>query len=207
MPNSTNKANLVTPPPPTTAGALEGIISTSAGSIPCAATGATISLDFTAAAAVVEASVPDGSGTAVISSDGGIVTFELSGTLEATPTAFSVVLEFCNALPGEEIVASVVYSDDEGNEPDLSALDGGWPTPICGEWGVCCALEAEWGRGGRRRGDDVTPRGYSGVFVFCGEWGGRGHGGRIQDTASENPVYITFDAVVWEGVTGGYVCP
>ncbi|CAM9502767.1 unnamed protein product, partial [Hapterophycus canaliculatus] len=112
--------------------ALEDIISTSTDSIPCAATGATVSLDFNAA--VVEASVGDALGAAVIGSDGSSVIFELSGTLEGTPTAFSVVLEFCDEAPGTEIVSSVAYADDEGNEPDLSALEGDWATvPACGE--------------------------------------------------------------------------
>ncbi|CAM9935251.1 unnamed protein product [Scytosiphon promiscuus] len=110
--------------------ALEGIISTSEGSVPCAATGATMSLGFNAA--VAEASVGDGSGTAIVSDDGSSVTFELSGTLEATPTEFSVVLEFCEEAPGNVVVRFGTYYDDQGNLPSLSELVGDWatvPTP------------------------------------------------------------------------------
>lgn len=110
---------------------------TTATVIPCTATGATVTMEFNAA--VAEASVADGLGTAVIGggADGGsTVTFELSDTPEATPTEFSVVLEFCDEVAGDEIVASVAYSDVEGNQPDLSALQGGWATvPACGTRG------------------------------------------------------------------------
>ncbi|CAM9935183.1 unnamed protein product [Scytosiphon promiscuus] len=130
--------------------ALEGIISNSAGSVPCAATGAIISLVFNAA--VAGASVGDGSGTATISADGSTVIFELSGTLEATPTDFSVVLDVCEGAPGDEVVSVVTYTDDEGNMPDLSALEGNYATvPTCREWvggGFLVVRVGEGGEGG-----------------------------------------------------------
>lgn len=48
--------------------------------------------------------------------------------LEANPTDFEALLDYCASTPGADIVVSATYSDNEGNTPDLSALQGVVPT-------------------------------------------------------------------------------
>ncbi|CAM9666168.1 unnamed protein product [Ectocarpus sp. 4 AP-2014] len=104
--------------------ALEDIVSASGGSVPCAATGATVTVQFNGM--VTEATVDGG----VATYDGGDVVFTVDD-LEATPTNFEVWLDWCGQPEGAEIIASVSYADDEGNTPDLSALEGWAVVPVC----------------------------------------------------------------------------
>eukprot|EP00752_Nemacystus_decipiens_P002185 g2080.t1 len=108
--------------------ALDEIISTTAGSIPCAATGAVLTVEFNAV--VTAASVEGGS---VPTSDvgGSVVVFEVPN-LEDTPTSFEVVLDTCGETEGTPIVASVSYVDDEGDKtPDLTSIEGAGVVPTC----------------------------------------------------------------------------
>ncbi|CBJ26488.1 similar to collagen [Ectocarpus siliculosus] len=104
--------------------ALDDIVSTSGGSVPCAATGATVTVQFNGM--VTEATVDGG----VATYDGGDVVFTVDD-LEATPTNFEVWLDWCGQPEGAEVIASVSYADDEGNTPDLSALEGEAVVPVC----------------------------------------------------------------------------
>ncbi|CAM9611714.1 unnamed protein product [Ectocarpus sp. 8 AP-2014] len=104
--------------------ALEDIVSASGGSVPCAATGATVTVQFNGM--VTEATVDGG----VATYDGGDVVFTVDD-LEATPTNFEVWLDWCGQPEGAEVIASVSYADDEGNTPDLSALEGWAVVPVC----------------------------------------------------------------------------
>ncbi|CAM9783140.1 unnamed protein product [Ectocarpus fasciculatus] len=76
--------------------------------------------------------------------DGGEVVFTVDD-LEATPTDFEVTLGWCDQPECAEVIASVSYADDEGNTPDLSALEGSAVVPdceICGEWDGTCPEDA-----------------------------------------------------------------
>lgn len=106
--------------------ALAGIVSASGGSVPCAATGATVTVQFNG---MVTGATVDGG---VATYNGGEVVFTV-GDLEATPTNFEVSLDWCGQPAGGEIVASVSYADDEGNTPDLSSLEGSAVVPTCGK--------------------------------------------------------------------------
>ncbi|CAN0057619.1 unnamed protein product, partial [Ectocarpus fasciculatus] len=105
--------------------ALAGIVSASGGSVPCAATSAKVTVQFNG---VVTGATVDGSGSATYN-DGEVV-FTVDN-LEATPTNFEVSLNWCGQPEGGEIIASVSYADDEGNTPDLSALEGSAVVPTC----------------------------------------------------------------------------
>lgn len=84
-------------------------------------------------APVVGARVGDGLGFATIGSDRSTVVFDVS-TLEDNLVDFEATLDLCGSPGGAEVVASVSYSDNEGNTPDLSVLESGLPTlPACGE--------------------------------------------------------------------------
>eukprot|EP00904_Undaria_pinnatifida_P002780 jgi/Undpi1/12502/HiC_scaffold_5.g02173.m1 len=94
--------------------ALENILSSSGGTvIDCPSTGASVTIEF---------GVPIDS-TASGSFSGSTVTFSASD-LESTPTDFDVLLDVCGEVPGGSIVVSATYTDDQGNDPDLSALTG-----------------------------------------------------------------------------------
>ena len=94
--------------------ALENILSSSGGTvIDCPSTGASVTIEF---------GVPIDS-TASGSFSGSTVTFSASD-LESTPTDFDVILDVCGEVPGGSIVVSATYTDDQGNDPDLSALTG-----------------------------------------------------------------------------------
>ncbi|CAM9269506.1 unnamed protein product, partial [Ectocarpus fasciculatus] len=84
---------------------------------------------------VTAASVDGG----IASVDGGEVVFTVDD-LEATPTDFEVTLGWCDQPEGAEVIASVSYADDEGNTPDLSALEGSAVVPDCGPppFVYCC---------------------------------------------------------------------
>ncbi|CAM9675201.1 unnamed protein product, partial [Ectocarpus fasciculatus] len=105
--------------------ALEDIVSASGGSVPCAATGATVAVQFNGM--VTEATVDGG----VATYDGGDVVVFTVDDLEATPTNFEVWLDLCGQPEGGEVIASVSYADAEGNTPDLSALEGEAVVPVC----------------------------------------------------------------------------
>jgi len=113
-------------------GALTGILSKSEGSIPCPSTYPTVTVEFNAV--VVAASVDDTLGSATIGSDGSTVVFDVS-SLEDNAVGFTAALDHCGATNHtDDIVASVSYSDNEGNAPDLSALEGVSATgPTCRE--------------------------------------------------------------------------
>ena len=81
--------------------------------IDCPSTGASVTIEF---------GVPIDS-TASGSFSGSTVTFSASD-LESTPTDFDVLLDVCGEVPGGSIVVSATYTDDQGNDPDLSALTG-----------------------------------------------------------------------------------
>ncbi|CAB1100563.1 unnamed protein product [Ectocarpus sp. CCAP 1310/34] len=116
--------------------ALEDIVSASGGSVPCAATGATVTVQFNGM--VTEATVDGG----VATYDGGDVVFTVDD-LEATPTNFEVWLDWCGQPEGAEVIASVSYADDEGNTPDLSALEGWAVVPVCdGKCSVYAACQS-----------------------------------------------------------------
>ncbi|CAM9206965.1 unnamed protein product, partial [Ectocarpus sp. 8 AP-2014] len=104
--------------------ALAGILSASGSSVPCAATGATVTVEFNG---MVTGATVDGG---VATYDGGDVVFTVDD-LEATPTDFEVSLDWCGEPEGGEIIASVSYADDEGNTPDLSPLQGSAVVPTC----------------------------------------------------------------------------
>lgn len=62
----------------------------------------------------------------VVAADPGVinrdtVTFNVDD-LEAMPTDFAIILDLCDAEVGDAVVLSVNYTDDQGNDPDLSAL-------------------------------------------------------------------------------------
>lgn len=99
----------------TNPGALDDIIDTSAGSIPCKASNAVITVEFNGM--VTDASVEGG----LASYAGSEAIFEVPD-LEAIPTSFSVVLDTCAEADGDQVVASASYVDDDGNTPDLDPL-------------------------------------------------------------------------------------
>lgn len=120
-----------------TPGAVGDIIE-STTNIPCPATGATITFEFSAGVVAVSASVDDALGSATVGSDGSTVVFDVS-SLEDKPTLFAAVLDFCADPGGSYFAASVSYSDDEGNTPDLSSLLVFLAAlPTCGEFGGEC---------------------------------------------------------------------
>lgn len=83
-------------------------------------------------ALVVGARVGDGLGIATIGSDRSTVVFDVS-TLEDNLVVFDATLNHCGTA-GADVVASVSYSDNEGNTPDLSVLESASATvPTCGE--------------------------------------------------------------------------
>eukprot|EP00903_Cladosiphon_okamuranus_P021746 g19994.t2 len=95
--------------------AVNDIVRTSAGSIPCEATNAVVILEFNGK--VTSASVEGGSASYV----GNEVTFEVPD-LEATPTRFSVVVDTCAETPRSQIVANAFYVDDYNNSPNMDYL-------------------------------------------------------------------------------------
>lgn len=96
----------------------------------CPSTGATVTITFSVPVAC------SASGSVV----GTTVTFSASD-LESTPTNFDVLLDLCSEVPGGSVVVSANYTDDQGNNPDLSSLTGlmvgsggscvAPPTPLC----------------------------------------------------------------------------
>ncbi|CAN0524753.1 unnamed protein product, partial [Ectocarpus sp. 12 AP-2014] len=108
---------------------LDEIVSTSVDSIPCAATGAVITVELngmvTAASSGEGGSVP-----ATVAEGGNVVIFEVPN-LEATPTSFEVVLDTCGETEGGAIVADVSYVDEEDNEPDLTSIEVAGVVPTC----------------------------------------------------------------------------
>jgi len=94
--------------------------------------------------AVMAASVNDTLGSAVVGSDGSTVVFEVP-SLEENVVGFVAVLDFCGKAAGTDTVASVSYSDSEGNVPDLSTLQGAWTTgPTCREFWDLCRKEIKY---------------------------------------------------------------
>ena len=81
--------------------------------IECPSTGASVTIEF---------SVPIDSTTSG-SFSGSTVTFS-APDLESNPTEFDITLDVCGEVPGDSIVVSATYTDDQGNDPDLSALTG-----------------------------------------------------------------------------------
>ncbi|CAN0522881.1 unnamed protein product, partial [Ectocarpus sp. 12 AP-2014] len=108
---------------------LDEIISASVDSIPCAATGAVITVEFngmvTAASGGEGGSIP-----ATVAEGGNVVVFEVPN-LEGTPTSFEVVLDTCGETEGGAIVADVSYVDEEDNEPDLTSIEVAGVVPTC----------------------------------------------------------------------------
>lgn len=103
-----------------------------AGGILCPATDATFAIEFNAQ--VVSAYVDDALGGASVGSDGSTVVLDVPD-LEDNTVRLAVVLDYCGRAGDADVVASVSYSDTEGNTPDLSALQGSWPTGSpCGEF-------------------------------------------------------------------------
>ncbi|CAN0192595.1 unnamed protein product [Ectocarpus sp. 6 AP-2014] len=108
---------------------LDEIVSTSVGSIPCAATDAVITVDFNAM--VTAASGGEGGSVhASVAEGGNVVVFEVPN-LEATSTSFEVVLDTCGETEGGAIVADVSYVDEEDNEPDLTSIEVAGVVPTC----------------------------------------------------------------------------
>lgn len=107
----------------------------SAGSIPCESTNAAVTVAFNG---VITAASVEG-GTASFAGNEAI--FDVPN-LEATPTSFTVVLDTCAELDGEQVVAAASYADDEANVPDLSLLlsTGVVTNGFCddGVWGLDC---------------------------------------------------------------------
>ncbi|CAM9563847.1 unnamed protein product [Sphacelaria rigidula] len=100
--------------------ALAAILSGAGGSvIPCPSTNAVIVVDF-GDIRVSSATTSANGGTAEVS--GSMVTFKV-GSLEANLAEFTALLDTCAERAGADAVASVSYMDDEGNDPDLSAVD------------------------------------------------------------------------------------
>ncbi|CAM9548151.1 unnamed protein product [Sphacelaria rigidula] len=100
--------------------ALAAILSGAGGSvIPCPSTNAEIVVDF-GDISVSSATTSTNGGTAEVS--GSMVTFKV-GSLEANLAEFTVLLDTCAERAGADAVVSVSYVDDEGNDPDLSAVD------------------------------------------------------------------------------------
>lgn len=101
--------------------ALEAILSGAAGSvIPCPSSNAVITLDF-GDIAVASATTTAANGEAEVS--GNTVTFMVSD-LEASLTEFTVLLDSCTERAGAAAVVTVLYTDEEGNVPDLSVVSG-----------------------------------------------------------------------------------
>lgn len=106
--------------------ALEGILSSLSGIVACPATDASITLEFDAV--VADGSVTGaGSGSSYAISPPSSITYTVPD-LENNPTDFEALLDYCLSTPGMDIVVSASYSDNEGNTPDLSALQGVVPT-------------------------------------------------------------------------------
>lgn len=124
--------------------ALTEIIDSTDNSIPCASTGAVVTVDFNAD--ITDATVT--SGDAVFG--GSQVVFEVPD-LEATPTTFSVVLTTCDSVVGGAVVASVTYADDQLNVPDRSSVEAEGVVPDCGE-------SIEWLVVGWRESNQTQPR-------------------------------------------------
>ena len=95
------------------------------GADPCPSTGVALTIDFNAL--VVSTASPPDSDIADTT-----VTFNVDD-LEANPTTFEVLLNTCDFPEGDAIVASVTYADDQGNSPDMSAVENNGVAPECGE--------------------------------------------------------------------------
>ena len=123
-------------------GALAEILDSTAGAVPCPSTGVVLTIDFNAL--VVSAPSPPDSDIADTT-----VTFNVDD-LEGNPTTFEVLLDTCDFAEGDAIVASVAYADDQGNSPDMSAMEGNGVVPGCGEQGAAEAhAGVELGEGKR----------------------------------------------------------
>ncbi|CAN0246410.1 unnamed protein product, partial [Pylaiella littoralis] len=104
--------------------ALADIIDNTENSIPCASTGAVVTVDFNAD--IADATVTTGSATV----SGSQVVFEVPN-IEATDTTFAVVLDTCDSAEGAAIVASVTYADDAANAPDMSSIEAEGVVSAC----------------------------------------------------------------------------
>eukprot|EP00904_Undaria_pinnatifida_P000567 jgi/Undpi1/10510/HiC_scaffold_29.g12960.m1 len=92
------------------------------GSILLSSAGTVIEYPSTSASVTIEFSVPIDS-NASGSFNGSTVTF-FASDLESTPTGFDVILDVCGQIPGDSIVVSATYTDNKGNDPDLSSVTG-----------------------------------------------------------------------------------
>eukprot|EP00904_Undaria_pinnatifida_P009086 jgi/Undpi1/5307/HiC_scaffold_2.g00588.m1 len=93
---------------------LERILASDGGSsIPCPSTSVTVVAEFRLA--VISTPTLGGS------ISGETVTFT-AADLEDTATEFEVVLDACSLSPGSTVIDSATYTDDQGNDPDLSRL-------------------------------------------------------------------------------------
>lgn len=91
---------------------LSDVVASSGGStINCPSTGVNLTIEFNVTVVAADPGVIDGS----------TVTFNVDD-LEAMPTDFAIVLDLCDAEEGGAVVLSANYTDDQGNDPDLSAL-------------------------------------------------------------------------------------
>lgn len=86
-----------------------------ADGVPCPSTGASITLNFSATIVSVDGLVE------IAASLEPNVNFFVAD-LEATSTEFDIGLDTCSVANGTDIVNAVAYSDDQGNDPDLSGL-------------------------------------------------------------------------------------
>ncbi len=121
------------------AGVLADILDSAVDAVPCPSTGVVIDIKFNAR--VVPTLYPPGSDETAISLS--------ADDLESNPTTFELLLDTCDFPDGEAVVASVTYTDDQGNAPDMSAIEESGVVPECGEQGVAywiCLFEdpSEW---------------------------------------------------------------
>ncbi len=108
------------------AGALADIVDAAADAVPCPSTGVVIDIEFNAR--VVPTLDAAGSDEAAISLS--------ADDLENNPMTFELLLDTCDFPDGEAVVASVTYTDDQGNAPDMSAIEESGVVPECGEQGM-----------------------------------------------------------------------
>jgi len=104
-------------------GTLADILDSAAGAVSCPSTGAVVDIEFNAR--VVPTLYPPGSDDTAIS---------LSiDNLENNPTTFELLLDTCDFPDGEAVVVSATYTDDQGNSPDMGAIEENGVVPECGE--------------------------------------------------------------------------
>lgn len=77
----------------------------------CPSTGVNLTIEFNVTVIAADPGTIDGD-TVTLNAD----------DLEDNPTGFTVVLDLCDTDVGDTVILSADYTDDQGNDPDLSAL-------------------------------------------------------------------------------------